>query len=621
MMHLREIDGLRAVAVLSVILFHAGIESFRGGFVGVDIFFVISGFLITKIIAQEIKNRTFRLPDFYIRRIRRILPAFSIMLTVSIPAAWIYMLPGDLINFSNSLISSVLFYSNINYYFESGYFDTASELKPLLHTWSLAIEAQFYAVFPIAMIFVSRFAPRASAWLILAAFLASLTVAQWASANMPSAAFYVLPTRMWEFLLGALAALCVNFKISKIKPYVKNSLSLLGLACIAYAVFFFTDKTPIPGVKMLIPNVGAVLVILYAAPGTIVFRLMSAPAMRYIGAISFSLYIWHYPLFAFQRYRSSQGEILPFEIFVIVVITLVLSMASYHFVEKGWGRNVSNKALSVWSLGAVLLIACVGIVLTKIDSYDVRYSQNERFILDQYNLGADYIVGRFDERVLSEFDVEGERPKVLIIGDSYAQDLVNVVFEANLDTQIQVSTYYIPVRCGNVFTEDDLTELVDAADLPLCRRYRRYDDPVLLQRMREADQVWLASYWRDWQAEYLEETILNISRTGNAEVVVFGSKRFGPRSQADYLNGGVDALLDVRSVEVASTRVMQWMARNVPEITTYIDVQDIVCQSYFRCRNTLDGALPLSSDGGHLTPSGAAQVGEVLRPYLVNLIE
>lgn len=221
MTHLREIDGLRAVAVISVILFHAGIDWFGGGFVGVDIFFVISGFLITKIIVEEMQYGKFSLIDFYSRRIRRIVPAFYVMLILCIPAAWMFLLPSDVIRFSNSLIASVLFYSNINHYFESGYFDTASELKPLLHTWSLAVEAQFYAVFPIAMILVSRFVPRARGRLVLAAFLTSLMAAQWASSNMPSAAFYFLPTRLWEFLLGALAALFGEYKIVKSNVYVK----------------------------------------------------------------------------------------------------------------------------------------------------------------------------------------------------------------------------------------------------------------------------------------------------------------------------------------------------------------------------------------------------------------
>jgi peptidoglycan/LPS O-acetylase OafA/YrhL len=202
----REIDGLRALAVLPVILFHAGFETFSGGFVGVDVFFVISGYLITTIILTELEQGKFSLINFYGRRALRILPALFLVMLVCIQFAWFWLLPSDMKGFSQSLVTVSVFASNILFWRKSGYFDTASELKPLLHTWSLAVEEQYYILFPL---FLMLFWGRGKRWMLVTLGLvsiASLAVAQWAAYAKPAVAFYLLPTRAWELLIGALAA-------------------------------------------------------------------------------------------------------------------------------------------------------------------------------------------------------------------------------------------------------------------------------------------------------------------------------------------------------------------------------------------------------------------------------
>jgi peptidoglycan/LPS O-acetylase OafA/YrhL len=202
----REIDGLRTVAVLPVILFHAGVSVFPGGFVGVDIFFVISGYLITTIILREIEEGQFSIIDFYERRARRILPALFLVMLCCLPFAWFKMLPFQLEAFGKSLIAVVLFISNILFWREDNYFRAASEEKPLLHTWSLAVEEQYYIFFPIFLVLLWRFGPRAVAPTIFAAVVFSLAAAEWGARNMPSASFYLIPTRAWELLVGSLTA-------------------------------------------------------------------------------------------------------------------------------------------------------------------------------------------------------------------------------------------------------------------------------------------------------------------------------------------------------------------------------------------------------------------------------
>ena len=220
-MHMKyraEIDGLRALAVLPVILFHAGFELFGGGFIGVDVFFVISGYLITTIIISEMGEGKFSIVNFYERRARRILPALFFVMAVCIPFAWMWLSPFDLRNFGQSLVAVSTFSSNILFWLESGYFDTASELKPLLHTWSLAVEEQYYIIFPLFLIATWQFGHIWILALLSLIFLVSLGIAQWSAVNAPSAAFYLLPARGWELLIGVFAAFYLKHR-AHLKSY------------------------------------------------------------------------------------------------------------------------------------------------------------------------------------------------------------------------------------------------------------------------------------------------------------------------------------------------------------------------------------------------------------------
>ena len=223
-----EIDGLRALAVLPVILFHAGFDQFKGGFVGVDVFFVISGYLITTIIISEMAEDKFDIINFYERRARRILPALFFIMAACVPFAWLWLAPNDLKDFGQSLVAVSTFSSNILFWLESGYFDTASELKPLLHTWSLALEEQYYIFFPIFLLLTWKFGVT---WILIflsIIFFISLGIAQWGAYNSASANFYLLPTRGWELLIGVFAAFYLKHN-SHLKSHSLNQLfSLIG---------------------------------------------------------------------------------------------------------------------------------------------------------------------------------------------------------------------------------------------------------------------------------------------------------------------------------------------------------------------------------------------------------
>jgi len=329
MQYRTEIDGLRAFAVLPVILFHAGFAPFSGGYVGVDVFFVISGYLITSIILRELEQGRFSILKFYERRIRRILPALFAMMAVCIPVAWALLNPYMFRDFAQSVAAVSVYLSNVLFWQESGYFDTAAELKPLLHTWSLAVEEQYYVIVPVMLMALWRLGRKPLFAIIVLLALASLALSQWMVGVYPSANFYLLPTRAWEMFTGSICA----FLLAGGKRFELNALAWLGLAMILYAVFRFDADTPFPSVYALVPVVGTALVILFAAPQGSTSRFLSWAPFVWIGLISYSAYLWHQPIFAFSRFYLV-FEPSPWLMGALSLISLAIAWLSWRFIER-----------------------------------------------------------------------------------------------------------------------------------------------------------------------------------------------------------------------------------------------------------------------------------------------
>lgn len=375
MKYRREIDGLRALAVVPVIFFHAGFETVSGGYVGVDVFFVISGYLITTILINEMEEGNYSILRFYERRARRILPALTVVIAASIPFAWMLLQPKELEDFANSVIAAAIFSSNILFWREAGYFDAAAELKPLLHTWSLAVEEQYYILFPLFLFFVWRFGRKAVLGSLVFFFVASLALGHWAAMDKPSASFYLLPTRGWELLIGALSAFYLKSPAADRYKSLHQPLSLAGLLMIVYAIFFFDDNIRIPGLPMLIPTAGAALIILFAHEGTIAKRILGAAPFVGIGLISYSAYLWHQPILVFARhymFRDSLGLGLPLHDNLtinsaLIVLSLLAAWASWRFVELPFrkrshmGRNYKWAYASVTALASIALVGFLSI--------------------------------------------------------------------------------------------------------------------------------------------------------------------------------------------------------------------------------------------------------------------
>ena len=292
MQYRRELDGLRAIAVIPIVLLHAGFRLFGGGFVGVDVFFVISGYLITSIILAEKQNNTFSLLRFYERRARRILPALLATLLVCLPLAWACLLPPDMSLFCQSILAVLGFVSNVFFSHTTNYFGVASPLTPLVHTWSLAVEEQFYIVFPAVLLLLWRFGRRPAGAIFAAIAVGSLVAAQYYAMTDTQFDFYLLPTRAWEILAGSVTAFYApHLNPGEASSRVRQLGSLLGIGLILDAIFAFDDATLSPSLDILIPVVGTVLVIVFADETTLVGKLLGLRPLVAIGVISYSLYL------------------------------------------------------------------------------------------------------------------------------------------------------------------------------------------------------------------------------------------------------------------------------------------------------------------------------------------
>ncbi|WP_342118511.1 acyltransferase family protein [Pseudoduganella sp. OTU4001] len=365
----REIDGLRAVAVLPVILFHAGFQFFGGGFVGVDIFFVISGYLITTILINELAAGQFSIINFYERRARRILPALFVLLLACLPFAWFWLVPEDLKGFAQSLLAVTLFASNIVFWQQSDYFDAAAEFKPLLHTWSLAVEEQFYLLFPLFLMLFWRRSQRLLLAVLVGAAVLSLGAAQWGVARDPTATFFLLPTRSWELAIGALCAFYMKRPAAKQPTRRTHELaSLAGLSMIGVSIVAFNKYTPFPSIYALLPTIGAALVILFAAPATTVGKVLGSRIAVGVGLISYSAYLWHQPILAFARHRTLEGP-TPQWMAALVVLTLVLAYLSWQYVEKPFrNRSRFNRSqVFAFTIAGSLLFFGIGMAGHKTD--------------------------------------------------------------------------------------------------------------------------------------------------------------------------------------------------------------------------------------------------------------
>ena len=610
-----EIDGLRALAVLPVIFFHAGFEIFNGGFVGVDVFFVVSGYLITLILIHEFDNNYFSIVAFYERRMRRILPALFFIQFISICFAWIWMSPTQMKDFSHSLVATSIFASNILFWRESGYFEASTEQKPLLHTWSLAVEEQYYILFPIFLIVAWRFGKTRLLWVLIICATCSLLLSEWGSRNKEVANFYLTPTRAWEILAGSIAAFIVH------KQGVKNSnpLSLFGLIAIVFSIFVYDEATPFPSLYTLIPVLGVVLIILYAGKKSIVSKFLGAKIFVGAGLISYSAYLWHQPLFAFARIKSeTEPSILLMA--VLAFSSLFLAYFSWRFIEAPFRNkaSISQRKIFIFSAAGLIGFIAFGVTGHNTNGFRHRLEQYQLEILswEEYPRASVYREG---DCFLSEtqsytfFDTQCThgKTKTLIWGDSHAAALSSGW--RKLSDLHQLTASLCPPILETNFPAR-----------PECGGINNYVIDTILNANYET--VILHAGWTMYTNDQLENLSLTINRLrqiGIDDIILIGGVPQYPDSLPTRLlkeNAKLDSISVITQNQAEVIRVDNTLLSFInKQDVTFVKAVDVFCDAN-QCKVTTEfqgKIVPMAWDYGHLTEGGATWLSKELHSELI----
>ena len=616
---------MRALAVVPVMLFHAGFSLLPGGYLGVDVFFVISGYLITSILLRDLQQGRYSIAKFYERRARRILPALLLVIAVSIPFAGALMLPVELEQFSRSVLSALAFVPNVFFWLTSSYFQPSAETLPLLHTWSLGVEEQFYLVFPLFLALVWRSRPRAVSLLIVLIALVSLGLAEyaWRIGKAP-AGFFLAPTRAWELMIGCLIA---NASVdrplyARLPGAAADALALMGIVALVVAMAVFDEATPMPSLLGLLPTLGTGLIIAFARPAALVTRILSLPLLVGLGFISYSAYLWHQPILAFARLHSGSTQLTAPLATVLLAVSLLLAYLTWRFVEAPFRDRKRVSSPRLWSASAagVAALACVALAGAMTRGLEFRIAPENRALAAMADtIDVNKTLPRKFESLNRDF-ASRDTPRVLIVGDSYAQDFVNATFASGSADDAEFSTVYISADCQVYFGASSADEFIKPRFRPKCVEMRAA--PAFWRRLPDADIVMLVGSWRIWAIERLPETIAAMRLRPDQRVFVVGPKNFGKIDIKKFLAippGSRPALR--QSPQELTLELNRRLVATLPP-GIFVNLLEASCGAEAQCPLfTREGEL-VSFDGFHLTPAGARWIGSLAwsRPPLAGAL-
>lgn len=612
----KEIDGLRAIAVFSVIANHISLIGFGGGFIGVDIFFVISGFLIFQIIYKEKIDNQFSFVRFYERRARRILPALYVMTAITSIVSFLVLLPKDLKYYGKSLAAVALMCSNLVFPGQSGYFDPDSDLRPLLHTWSLAVEEQFYLIFPALVVLLWKRTIIFQVWIYSILAVASLAYAHHRAYISPDINFFMLSSRLWELLVGVIGAIFFLYKTEWILQHKKtgNIVSVCGMFFIFYAICFFNQNLPYPSAFTLLPTCGALMVLIFANDKNFIGKFLANKILVGLGVSSYSIYLWHQPIFSLTKYLSPSEFSFSIQLSLIACV-LIVGHFSFVFIEQTTRRrfDISGIGLLKYVICGLVIFISTGFTFYISNGFLSSYADTEAASHYQVLNAKEYIPNQFNVLRNKSFDLEDPNPKVLIIGDSYAQDVTNAIFEVGIHNKVQLSTYYISSRCGNLYIKIGYRLLQDAFNLAQCPSESPYfTDENLMRLLNEADVILLVSSWKINQVQKITESLENIKQKYSAKVIVFGTKNFGEMRLGNWMQKDSANRSIIRGDASLQSKEVNFFLKNSLSSHIFVDVSSVFCPTPNSCILFDSNGNLLTNDGHHLTIFGARKLGAKL---------
>lgn len=659
MKYREDIDGLRAISVLAVVLNHAGISLFAGGYIGVDIFFVISGYLITTIIVREIESNDFSIIRFYERRIRRILPALFGVVAFTVVVCAVMYDSAKFAEFGKSFIATTLFASNINFWRESGYFDAPSQLKPLLHTWSLAVEEQFYIFFPILMFLIFRYARKFIPAILLSIAFLSFGFAVASVAKDPSAAFYLAHLRAWELLVGAILALrLIPAGISK---KYGNVIGLLGLGMVLFPIFQYSESTKFPGVSALLPVLGAAFIIFSGSEEkSFANHFLSLPPLVFIGKISYSLYLWHWPIIIFSKYYSIR-PLTTIQLSGVLIITLIISTISWRFIESPFRNKnfMSTRQIYAFAASGMVVMLTTGAAIYFLHGFPERQGleylnhnskKEEAWRFTECNINASD-----DPQGITPCQIGNKNsiPSFLIWGDSHAPTYGKAIHSSASNVGISgILTY--SQGCPTLL---HMTPNPQVGDIPCLA----YHEMVLkyLEEHPEIKTVILASRWTIWieetrykqeegAAPYLTDALNELPDSANGEeLFTLGLERTiqtikgmgrdiviiapAPEIGYDVPSANFIASRTGRDInQIIAPTIDEYLNRNKKTFAIFksfeerygiqiIEPWKLLCQDGI-CRAAIDG-IPLYNDDDHLSVFASEMISDIFNPLFESIKE
>lgn len=621
-----DIDGLRAIAVLSVVIFHLNVGLLPGGFVGVDIFFVISGYLISRIIYSEIFSGTFSVANFYVRRARRILPALISSLLATSLAAYYLLYPGELESYARSAIASALFSANLYFYATLNYFSPSADEIPLLHLWSLGIEEQFYIFFPLILLACAKVSKRFIPVVIVLMMAASLFFSQRLLSSNPLESFYLLPFRAFELLTGSLIALpALHLKKS---PTVATCLFVLGLGGLAYPIFFYSSLAPFPGIAAAIPCLGAALIIMAGEQNGRLSQFLGSSALVFIGKISYSLYLVHWPLVVFAK-RAFPDANKELAALIIFALAIVLAWANCKFIEQTFRFAKKQwppiRVLSAASMSMCLIVAAGWYVAHKhgfpsssqsrIDSVVASMSYDPR---EDYRTGECFMDMNQDAATtdLQPCMPVGPQKRALLWGDSHAAHLYMGLSKTLAEHDISLGQLTASA-CAPILG-------MDISARPFCKGAND-----LFLKMIEAARPDILIITAGWpmSAENmagLDRTLDKVEGLHLSKVILIGEAPFFKRTiplimidkmkHKDFNFESSDEL-DKDGMQLSESVVSEIVSRH--KGVRYLSLMKTLCPKG-ACPIASPDEKPLMYDFVHLTPAGSALYAKEITPWIIN---